>query len=70
MFIRSAKDPKLLAGDPLAVQKVKFGDGKNLVAAIGPPKVKNLAWAAKDSTSQLDHTSSPFAFGFAFGESK
>lgn len=70
VFIRSAKDPKLLAGNPLAVQRVKFGDGKNLVAAIGPPKVKNSTWAARDFTgapSQLDHTSSPFAFGFAFG---
>jgi hypothetical protein len=51
-FIRSSKNPSL---DAEAQQKLKFGDGKNLVAAA-PPKVRNQLWI-----------SNPFAMGsFSF----
>jgi hypothetical protein len=51
-YIRSAKNLSL---DAEAQQKLKFGDGKNLVA-VAPPKVRNQLWI-----------SNPFAMGsFSF----
>lgn len=59
-FIKSSKNPAL---DPLSQQKLKYGDGKNIVA-IGPPKVKNNTWA-NAAEDPIATSSSPFAFAFS-----
>jgi len=62
----SAKDPRL---DEQTQRKIKFGDGKNLVA-IGPPKRRDPSWLTHSAKQQLETSeaavlhSSPFAFGF------
>ena len=58
-FFRTAKlDPTL---DAASAQRLRFGDGKNVVA-IGHPKIKNANWIEEGGSARLH--SSPFSFGF------
>lgn len=60
-FFRTARlDPAL---DAASAQKLRFGDGRNMVA-IGPPKVKNANWVNAEEPGARLH-SSPFSFGFS-----